>query len=145
MAMNYTAPLADMRFLLEEVAGLAAITELPGCEEATPDVVDAVLEEAGKFAAGVLAPLNAVGDRESCRLENGKVITPAGWSEAYKQFAEGGWVGLGLSPDFGGQGLPKCVATPVWRCGSRRIPPSPCCRNSTPANPRPSSSPPATS
>jgi acyl-CoA dehydrogenase len=114
MAMNYTAPLADMRFLLEEVAGLAAITELPGCEEATPDVVDAVLEEAGKFAAGVLAPLNAVGDRESCRLENGKVITPAGWSEAYKQFAEGGWVGLGLSPDFGGQGLPKCVATPVW-------------------------------
>ncbi|MBI5792074.1 MAG: acyl-CoA dehydrogenase [Rhodocyclales bacterium] len=112
--MNYTAPLTDMRFLLDEIAGLGLIAQLPGCEEATPDLVDAVLEEAGKFAAGVLAPLNAVGDRESCRLEDGKVVTPAGWREAYQAFAEGGWVGLGLSPDFGGQGLPKCVATPVW-------------------------------
>ncbi|MDP1612200.1 MAG: acyl-CoA dehydrogenase [Sulfuritalea sp.] len=112
--MTYSAPLADMRFLLQEVAGLSEIAQLPGCEEATPDLVDAVLEEAGKFAAGVLAPLNSVGDRESCRLEDGKVVTPPGWSEAYKAFAEGGWVGLGLSPDYGGQGLPKCVATPVW-------------------------------
>ncbi|MDP1984099.1 MAG: acyl-CoA dehydrogenase [Sulfuritalea sp.] len=114
MAVTYSAPLADMRFLLQEVAGLSEIAQLPGCEEATPDLVDAVLEEAGKFAAGVLAPLNSVGDRESCRLEDGKVVTPPGWSEAYKAFAEGGWVGLGLSPDYGGQGLPKCVATPVW-------------------------------
>ena len=112
--MNYAAPLIDIRFLLNETAGLAEIARLPGCEDATPDLVDAVLEEAGKFAAGVLAPLNAVGDRESCRLEDGKVITPAGWKEAYGQFAAGGWVGLGLSPDYGGQGLPKCVATPVW-------------------------------
>ena len=112
--MSYAAPLTDMRFLLNEVAGLREIAQLPGCEDATPDLVDAVLEEAGKFAAGVLAPLNSVGDRESCRLEHGKVITPPGWSEAYKAFAEGGWVGLGLSPDYGGQGLPKCVATPVW-------------------------------
>ncbi|MFH1871690.1 MAG: acyl-CoA dehydrogenase [Pseudomonadota bacterium] len=112
--MSYSAPLADMRFLLNEVAGLREIAQLPGCEEATPDLVDAVLEEAGKFAAGVLAPLNAIGDRESCRLEDGKVVTPPGWSEAYKAFANGGWVGLGLSPDYGGQGLPKCVATPVW-------------------------------
>jgi len=111
---DYTAPLTDIRFLLNEVAGLPAIAGLPGCEEATPDLVDAVLEEAGKFAAGVLAPLNAVGDREGCRLDDGKVITPPGWKEAYKAFAEGGWVGLGLSPEFGGQGLPKCVATPVW-------------------------------
>ena len=112
--MTYSAPLADMRFLLREVAGLAEVARLPGCEEATSDLVDAVLEEAGKFAAGVLAPLNSVGDRESCRLEDGKVVTPPGWSEAYKAFAEGGWVGLGLPPDYGGQGLPKCVATPVW-------------------------------
>ncbi|MBI5899767.1 MAG: acyl-CoA dehydrogenase [Rhodocyclales bacterium] len=111
---DYAAPLTDIRFLLNEVAGLADIARLPGCEEATPDLVDAVLDEAGKFAAGVLAPLNNVGDREGCRLEDGKVITPQGWTEAYKQFAEGGWVGLGLSPDYGGQGLPKCVATPVW-------------------------------
>jgi acyl-CoA dehydrogenase len=111
---DYTAPLADMRFLLKEVAGFGAIARLPGCEEATPDLVDAVLEEAGKFAAGVLAPLNSVGDRAGCRLEDGKVITPPGWTEAYKAFAAGGWVGLGLSPEYGGQGLPKCVATPVW-------------------------------
>ncbi|BAO29034.1 acyl-CoA dehydrogenase [Sulfuritalea hydrogenivorans] len=111
---DYTAPLADMRFLLKEVAEFGAVSRLPGCEEATPDLVDAVLEEAGKFAAGVLAPLNSVGDRAGCRLEDGKVITPPGWTEAYQQFAAGGWVGLGLSPDYGGQGLPKCVATPVW-------------------------------
>ncbi|MCX7166122.1 MAG: acyl-CoA dehydrogenase [Rhodocyclales bacterium] len=114
MVLNYAAPLTDMHFLLQEVTGLAAIAQLPGCGDATPDTVAAVLEEAGRFAAGVLAPLNRVGDRESCRLEDGKVITPQGWSEAYKAFAEGGWVGLGLSPDYGGQGLPKCVATPVW-------------------------------
>ena len=111
---DYNAPLTDIRFLLKEIAGLPAIAKLPGCEEATPDLVDAVLEEAGKFAAGVLAPLNSVGDRAGCRLEDGKVITPAGWGEAYQQFAAGGWVGLGLSPEYGGQGLPKCVATPVW-------------------------------
>ena len=111
---DYRAPLTDIRFLLNEVAGLPDIARLPGCEEATPDLVDAVLDEAGKFAAGVLAPLNSIGDRESCRLEDGKVITPQGWTEAYKAFAEGGWVGLGLSPEYGGQGLPKCVATPVW-------------------------------
>ena len=111
---DYNAPLTDIRFLLNEVAGLPDIARLPGCEEATPDLVDAVLDEAGKFAAGVLAPLNAVGDRESCRLEDGKVITPQGWTEAYKAFAQGGWVGLGLTPEYGGQGLPKCVATPVW-------------------------------
>jgi acyl-CoA dehydrogenase len=115
MAMtDYRAPLTDIRFLLNEVAGLPDIARLPGCEEATPDLVDAVLDEAGKFAAGVLAPLNSVGDRESCRLDGDKVVTPQGWTEAYQAFAEGGWVGLGLSPEYGGQGLPKCVATPVW-------------------------------
>jgi alkylation response protein AidB-like acyl-CoA dehydrogenase len=112
--MNYAAPLTDMRFLLQEVTGLAAIAQLPGCEDATADTVVAVLEEAGRFAAGVLAPLNSVGDRAGSSLEDGKVVTPQGWKEAYQQFAEGGWVGLGLSPDYGGQGLPKCVATPVW-------------------------------
>ncbi|MCF8200183.1 MAG: acyl-CoA dehydrogenase [Sulfuritalea sp.] len=111
--MSYTAPLNDMRFLLREVAGLERISKLPGCEEATPELTDAVLEEAGKFAAGVLAPLNRVGDRSGCRLEDGKVHTPEGWTDAYRQFAAGGWVGLGLWPEYGGQGLPKCVATPV--------------------------------
>jgi len=112
--MNYSAPITDIRFLLDEVADLPRIAALPGCEEATPDLVAAVLEEAGKFAAGVLAPLNPVGDRAGCRLEDGEVVTPPGWKEAYQAFAAGGWVGLGLSPEYGGQGLPKCVATPVW-------------------------------
>jgi len=112
--MNYAAPLDDMRFLLREVAGLEHIATLPGYEDATPDLANAILEEAGKFATGVLAPLNRVGDRDGCRLENDKVITPEGWIEAYRRFADGGWVGLGLSPEYGGQGLPKCLATPVW-------------------------------
>ena len=111
---DYKPPLTDIRFLLHEVAGLGAIAQLPGCEDATPELIDAVLEQAGKFATGVLAPLNSVGDRAGCRLEDGKVVTPPGWKEAYQQFSEGGWVGLGLSPEYGGQGLPKCVASPVW-------------------------------
>lgn len=112
--MNYAAPLDDIRFLLNEIAGLPQVAALPGCAEATPDLVDAVLSEAGKFAAGVLAPLNRSGDQAGCRLEDGKVVVPPGWHEAYRQFTAGGWVGLGLSADHGGQGLPKCVATPVW-------------------------------
>ena len=112
--MNYAAPLTDIRFLLNEVAGFPEIADMPGCEEATPDLVDAVLTEADRFAAGVLAPLNRIGDRAGCHLEDGKVVTPPGWADAYKRFADSGWVGLGLPSDYGGQGLPKCVATPVW-------------------------------
>ena len=111
---DYRAPLNDIHFLLNEVAGLPAISQLPGCEEATPDLVAAVFEEAGKFATGVLAPLNRIGDTQGCRLIDGTVMLPEGWKEAYHQFAVGGWVGLGLSPEYGGQGLPKCVSTPVW-------------------------------
>jgi acyl-CoA dehydrogenase len=114
MGTNYTAPLTDMRFLLNEVAGLADIARLPGCEEATSDLAAAVLDEAARFAAEVLAPLNSIGDRAGCRLEDGKVVTPPGWTEAWHQFGQGGWVGLGLSSEYGGQGLPKCLATPVW-------------------------------
>ncbi|OIQ96266.1 acyl-CoA dehydrogenase, short-chain specific [mine drainage metagenome] len=110
----YAAPLTDIRFLLNEVTGASDIARLPGCEEATPDLVDAVLAEAGKFATGVLAPLNRTGDHAGCRLEDRKVVTPPGWAEAWRQFAAGGWVGLGISSEYGGQGLPKCVATPVW-------------------------------
>ena len=110
---TYTAPLTDIRFLLNEVAGLPAIAQLPGCAEATPDLTDAVFEAAGKFAGEVLAPLNQIGDRLGCRLDGDTVKTPDGWSETYRQFVDGGWVGLGLPSDFGGQGLPKCVATPV--------------------------------
>lgn len=111
---DYQAPLRDMQFILSTIAGLDEITALPNCEEATADLVSAVLEEASKFAAGVLAPLNQVGDLQGCRLEDGVVHTPEGWQAAYDQFRDAGWVGLALPQEYGGQGLPKIVATPVW-------------------------------
>ena len=109
----YQAPLADMRFVLGELAGLEEIAALPGLGEATPDLVDAVLEEAGRFGAEVLAPLNKIGDTEGCMLENGVVRTPSGFRDAYARFVEGGWNGVPLSPDYGGQGLPWLVSTAV--------------------------------
>ena len=111
--MTYQAPLRDMQFILDHLAGFEAVSALPGCEELSPDLAAAVLEEAAKFAAGVLAPLDRPGDLQGCRLEDGRVITPDGWQEAYRQFAEGGWVGLAMSAEHGGQGLPKILATPV--------------------------------
>lgn len=110
---DYQAPLTDIRFILEELAGLKDIAGLPGCEEATPDLVAAIHEEAGKFAAGVLAPLNAVGDRQGCHLDEDQVFTARGWREAYRQFTAGGWVGLSLPVEHGGQGMPKIVTAPV--------------------------------
>ncbi|MGL1834517.1 acyl-CoA dehydrogenase [Rhodocyclaceae bacterium SMB388] len=112
---EYVAPLRDMQFILSEVAGLETIAALPGCEEASADVVGAILDEAGKFAAGVLAPINRQGDVEGCRLDgHGRVHTPSGWQSAYAQFCDAGWLGLSLPQAFGGQGLPKVVSTPVW-------------------------------
>ena len=112
---DYVAPMKDMQFVLDELAGLAEVAALPGCEEASPDLVGAILEEAGKFAAGVLAPINRQGDVQGCRLdEDGRVHTPEGWQAAYDQFREAGWLGLSLPAEHGGQGLPKLVSTPVW-------------------------------
>ena len=110
---EYRAPIRDMQFVLKELAGLEALARLPGCEEATPDVVDAILEEAAKFAETVLSPLNASGDKEGARFSEGTVTTPKGFKEAYKLFAESGWTALGSEPEWGGQGLPRLVATPV--------------------------------
>jgi len=109
----YVAPLKDQKFVMNELAGLAAVAKLPGCEEATPDTVDAILEEAAKFANGVLDPLNQTGDREGSVWKDGKVTTPKGFKEAYRQYVEGGWAGLPLPAEWGGQGLPKLVATAV--------------------------------
>jgi acyl-CoA dehydrogenase len=111
---DYQAPLRDMQFILKSIAGLDEIASLPNCEDASADLVTAVLDEAGKFAAGVLAPLNQVGDLEGCRLEDGVVYTPTGWQAAYDQFRNAGWIGLALPQEYGGQGLPKLVSTPVW-------------------------------
>jgi alkylation response protein AidB-like acyl-CoA dehydrogenase len=109
---TYRAPLADMQFVLRELAGVDAITKLPGYEEAA-DVVDAILEEAGTFASEVLDPINASGDREGCTWRDGEVSTPKGFKEAYKQFAAAGWIGLPVPPEYGGQGLPQLLLGPT--------------------------------
>lgn len=110
----YQAPLAEMTFVMSELAGLHQVSQLPGFEDASSDTVNAILEEAAKFAADVLDPLNQTGDIEGAvRLSDGSVKTPAGFKEAYLQFAANGWNGLTKNPEFGGQGLPQLVATPV--------------------------------
>jgi alkylation response protein AidB-like acyl-CoA dehydrogenase len=110
---TYTAPLKDMRFVLNELAGLDAVAKLPGCEEASAETVDAILEEAGKFASGVLDPLDRPGDVEGSQWKDGAVRTPKGFRDAYKQFVAGGWAALPIEAEWGGQGLPRLVATPV--------------------------------
>ncbi len=111
--MPYTAPIADMRFVLEEMAGIEEVARLPGFEAVSPDLVEAILGEAGKLAGAVLAPLNQPGDRTGSVLENGVVRTPPGFREAYARYVEGGWSGLAGDPEHGGQGLPLALATPV--------------------------------
>ncbi|MBI1943204.1 MAG: acyl-CoA dehydrogenase [Betaproteobacteria bacterium] len=110
---SYAAPLKDLRFVLNELAGLSEVAKLPGCEEATPDTVDAILEEASKFASEVLDPLNHSGDEEGSNWSGGEVTTPKGFKQAYRQYAEGGWAALPFGAEWGGQGLPKLVATAV--------------------------------
>ena len=110
----YQAPLDDMRFVLNELADLDGVSKLPGLGDATPDVVDASLEEAGKLAAEVLAPLNKSGDEEGCVLENGVVTTPKGFPEAYAKFIEGGWNGVPFDPEYGGMGLPYLVTAATF-------------------------------
>ncbi len=109
---DYAPPLDEIGFLLAEVVGLPAILERDG-QGVTMDDVRAALAEAGRFATDVLAPLDRVGDRHGARLENGVVWTAPGWTEAYRQFAAGGWPGIAAAPAFGGQGLPQLVAAVV--------------------------------
>ncbi|WP_174280689.1 acyl-CoA dehydrogenase C-terminal domain-containing protein, partial [Sphingomonas bacterium] len=109
---SYTPPIRDTRFVLEHVVGLAGHANQPGFEAATPDVVDAVLEEGGRFVADILFPLNQSGDQEGCtRHPDGSVTTPAGFRDAYRQYVESGWATLGNRPEFGGQGMPHVVST----------------------------------
>ena len=111
---EYRAPLNDMTFALNELAGMAAIAELPGYEDATPDMVSAILEEAAKLSGAVLGPLNEVGDRVGVKLSADHAVpTPEGFKAAYRQYAEGGWGSLQFDPEFGGQGMPKLLATAV--------------------------------
>ncbi|HYU71030.1 MAG TPA: acyl-CoA dehydrogenase [Burkholderiales bacterium] len=110
---EYKAPLRDMHFVLQELAGLAEIAKLPGCEEINAELVDQILEESAKFASGVLSPLNQPADKEGSKWDQGKVTTPKGFKEAYRQFVEAGWNALQAPAEHGGQGLPKIVSTPV--------------------------------
>jgi alkylation response protein AidB-like acyl-CoA dehydrogenase len=111
--MSYQAPLKDMKFALNELAGLSEVAKLPGYQDATPDTVDAILEEASKFALEVLDPLNYSGDQEGSVWKDGAVTTPKGFKQAYKQYVSGGWGALPFEAEWGGQGLPKLVATAV--------------------------------
>ncbi|HEY4372643.1 MAG TPA: acyl-CoA dehydrogenase family protein, partial [Burkholderiales bacterium] len=110
--MSYAAPVKDIKFVMQELAGLETINQLPGCEDATLETVEAILDEDARFCGEVIAPLNHTGDVEhSVRQPDGSVKTPKGFKEAFKQFGAGGWQGLHFPADYGGQGLPKLVAT----------------------------------
>ena len=121
----YQAPLRDMQFVLHELfadEGFAA--ELEAFADFTPDVLDAVLEQAARVAQDVLLPLNASGDQEGCVLENGVVRTPKGFKEAYAQFCADGWAALASDPEWGGQGLPERINKMVEEmiCSARVCP-----------------------
>nr|WP_314541337.1 acyl-CoA dehydrogenase [uncultured Massilia sp.] len=110
--MSYNAPLKDMLFVVNELADLSAVHQLPGCEDATPDTVEAVLEENAKFCGEVIAPLNHPADKEPSFWHDGEVTTSKGFKEAFRAFADAGWQGVQHPAEYGGQGLPKLVATP---------------------------------
>lgn len=109
--MSYQAPVKEMLFVMNELAGLAQVAALPGFEDATPETVQAVLEEAAKFNQEVVAPLNVTGDKNPSTWQDGEVRTTPGFKEAFRQFGEAGWQGVLHPQAYGGQGLPKLVAT----------------------------------
>ncbi|WP_135450854.1 acyl-CoA dehydrogenase [Tabrizicola caldifontis] len=111
--MPYRAPVRDIRFILDHVVGFSRVAATARFAEATPDMVQAILTEAGRIATDVLAPLNRAGDLHPARLENGAVVSTPGFAEGYRALAEGSWVGMAASPHFGGMGLPIALATAV--------------------------------
>ena len=111
--MSYRAPVADMKFLMDEVAGFAAVAETERFADATADTVAAILTEAAKLSETVIAPLNRNGDLEPARLENGVVRTSPGFGDGYKAIADGGWVGMSADPEYGGMGLPLTLTMAV--------------------------------
>ena len=112
---DYQAPLRDMRFVLNEVFQVSSLwAQLPALAEVVDEeTTSAILEEAGKITAGMIAPLNRASDEEGCHWADGAVTTPAGFIDAYRAYAEGGWVGVGGNPDFGGMGMPKVISAQV--------------------------------
>ncbi|MEL6113551.1 MAG: acyl-CoA dehydrogenase family protein, partial [Pseudomonadota bacterium] len=110
----YNAPVRDMQFVLNEVLDISRYSNLPGFTEASPDLVEAILEEGSKLATNVLHPINQSGDSEGCiRHDDGTVTTPKGLKAAYDQFSEGGWQGLSFDPEYGGQGLPYLLSVVI--------------------------------
>jgi alkylation response protein AidB-like acyl-CoA dehydrogenase len=109
MMSTYIAPLRDMRFVMTELAGLGELSSLPGFDEVSPALAEAVLDEAARLATEVLAPLNKSGDEQGARLTKDGVVAADGFATAYRQFAAGGWSGLSGDPEFGGQGLPELL------------------------------------
>ncbi|MDY0072979.1 MAG: acyl-CoA dehydrogenase [Thauera sp.] len=110
---TYQAPLRDMQFVMQELADLDGVAQLPGNEEVSTDLVAAILEEADKFASNVLAPLNRIGDEQGAKWQQDGVLSAPGWKDAYTQFREAGWTALPGEPEYGGQGLPKLLSTAV--------------------------------
>ncbi len=118
---NYSAPVKDLQFVLNELVEMDKVASLPGFEEASPDMISAILEEAAKMANEVLAPLNWVGDQEHSRLVDGKVVTPKGFADAYQQFAESGWTSISQPTEYGGQGLPfalQVACSEMWNASN---------------------------
>ena len=117
---TYKAPLRDLRFVYNELFNPAELQHLSGFEEVTPDLVEAILEEAGKFCENVLLPINRSGDEIGVRFDNGQVITPPGLKEAYQAYSENGWGALTADPEYGGKGLPKTLGIMIEEmiCGA---------------------------
>lgn len=121
---TYKAPVKEISFVINELLNYSQLNAIPEFEEATPELVDAVIEEASKFAAEVFAPLNRIGDIEHSKASNGEVITPKGFKQAYKLFVESGWLSLAQDPDFGGQGMPFTVhmaASEFWNSANTAL------------------------
>ncbi|WP_417244785.1 acyl-CoA dehydrogenase C-terminal domain-containing protein [Celeribacter sp.] len=109
---SYTAPTKDIQYVLHEVLNISD-SDIPGYSDLEPEFTEAILDAAGQLASDVIAPLNTVGDQEGCTFENGAITTPTGFKEAFEQVKEGGWPGLDLPEEYGGQGLPYLMSTAV--------------------------------
>jgi len=109
---SYTAPTKDIQYVLHDVLNISN-SEVPGYADLDREFTEAILDAAGQLASEVIAPLNTVGDTEGCTFENGVITTPTGFKAAFEQVKEGGWPGLDLPEEYGGQGLPYLISTAV--------------------------------